>query len=88
MTEYNVGDSVKISPLYANRYPEWNESIKDMPAVIVGKKSWKILSSNLGKEDKAMFQLTYGVLPEYDLIELMVKINGIEYEISEFGVTK
>ena len=88
MTKYNVGDSVKISSLYANRYPEWNELIKDKPAIIVGKKSWKILSSNLGKEDKAMFQLTYGISAEYDLVELMVKIDGTEYEVSEFGISK
>ena len=88
MINYAVGDMVKITPMYLSHYLEWGPAIKDKPAKVVGVKSWKVYQKNLGREDKALFQSLYGVQAEYDLIELMIDIEGTKFIVSQFGFAK
>jgi hypothetical protein len=83
---FNIGDTVKINPFYRTQYPEWAD--KDKPATVLSVKSWKVYAKNLGKEDRAFFQARYGILPEYNLFELMIEIEGTKYLVSQFGFSK
>ena len=81
-----VGDTVKITAFYRTQYPYWADC--DKPAMITSVKSWKVYAKNMGKEDRAFFQARYGVLPEYNLFELMIKIGETNYIVSQFGFSK
>lgn len=88
MINYSIGDSVKITPFYLIQYPVWAEKIKDKPAKVVSVKSWKVKMENIPKDDRAMYRTLYGNLPEYDLFELMIEIEGTKYMSSQFGFAK
>lgn len=88
MIEYSIGDSVKITPFYLIQYQGWGEMVKDKPARVVAVKSWKVRFGDIPKDDRAMYRAMYGNLPEYDLFELMVEIEGTQYMCSQFGFAK
>lgn len=88
MKEYSINDKVEVSSLYLGIYPEWK--VKDQEATIKSIKKTTVKADDLGKDDRALFQIKYEVKKEYTLYELGIAFEGDDkiYLVSQFGVVK
>jgi hypothetical protein len=86
METYRAGEKVTVTDAYRTNYPNWNIFGKE--GTVVSARVKKLNPKSLTKEVNQMFQMRYGIRPEYKLFEIIVEVEGVKYLVSQFGFVK
>lgn len=85
MENISVGDKVKITDYYKDNYPNWK--ITEAIVVELGNKQ-KINAKSLAKEQKSVYVSFYGEKDVYEAQEMIIRVNDINYVVSDLGFRK
>lgn len=85
MENISVGDKVKITDYYKDNYPNWK--ITEAIVIELGNKQ-KINAKSLAKEQKSVYVSFYGEKDVYEIQEMIIRVNDINYVVSDLGFRK
>lgn len=85
-----IGDKVKITDFYKEKYPIWSASCKDKIAEVTHVSVRTTGLENIDKEDRAMYKSLYGNVEHYPIVGMSIKFEGEQdlFLVSPLGFSK